>query len=156
MAAFSVPKSKKIHQKWKSKTHRFLALILASILVRFGLHLGAQVGAKLASFGPQDAPKTHQKGKKRDPNAQDGPRPVPDPSGTPPDLDFGAPEPRFSTDFGSFFGYFWTSIFQSEPSSRRLAQEPPGLLINWRGGTKAQPSTIIVVAVRGRRPGAHP
>ena len=61
LASFSLPKSQNIHQKLKSKTRRFFTSILASMFVRCGLHLGAQIGAMLAPSGPQDAPKTHQK-----------------------------------------------------------------------------------------------
>ena len=42
------------------------------------------------------APRSTNKASKIGPNTQDGPRRVPDPSRTPPNIDFGAPGPRFS------------------------------------------------------------
>ena len=60
------PKIWKNHFIRPSKTHRFFVLIiLALIFMRFGLHLGNQVAAMLASCGPQNASKTNQKGKQK-------------------------------------------------------------------------------------------
>ena len=55
------PKTNKKIPKWRSKRRQVFASILASIAVRFELHLGPQVGGMLATFSSQDAPKTHQK-----------------------------------------------------------------------------------------------
>ena len=106
------PQIRKIHQKWKSKTHRFLALILASIFVHLGSILGPKLGPCWRLLAHKTHPRSTKKKKKVIQNAQDCPRRVPDPSGIPPDLDFGAPEPRCSVDLGSLLGYFWTLVFQ--------------------------------------------
>ena len=68
------PKIGKNHLICPSKTHRFFASILALIFMRFGLHLGTQVAAMLASCGPQNAPKTHQKSKTNGLGPHDAPK----------------------------------------------------------------------------------
>ena len=93
-------------------------LILASIFYRFGLRFGSQVGTMLPTKTPQDAPKTPYETFKKPPRHQDA---LKDPK-TPPRPPKIPPRPP--------------------KTAPRNAQEPPEVLINWRGGTKAQPSTI--------------
>ena len=83
--------------------------------IDFGIdvcEIWAQVGAMLALSAHKTHPRPTKTPTNVIQNAQDGPRRVPDPSRTPPDLDFGAPELQFSNDFESSFGYFRTLIFQ--------------------------------------------
>ena len=97
-------------------------LILASIFDRFGLRFGSQVGAMLPTKTPPRRPKTPpRRPTKLSRRPQDTKTPSRGPK-TPPRPPKIPPRP-----------------LKTAPGS---AQEPPEVLINWRGGTKAQPSTI--------------
>ena len=97
-------------------------LILASIFYRFGLCFGNQVGAMLPTETPPRRPKTRPR---RPTKLSRRPKDTKTPSRgskTPPTPPKIPPRP-----------------LKTAPGS---AQESPEVLINWRGGTKAQPSTI--------------
>ena len=94
------PKIWKNHLTCPSETHRFFASILALIFRRFGLHLGTQVGAMLASCGPQNAPKTHQKSKINGLGPHDAPK-----------IDFSWIFDGLLVDFWLILDWFWIDFF---------------------------------------------
>ena len=63
--------------------------------IDFGSILGSKLGPCWPLFRQRTLPRPTKKPCKIIPNAQDNPKCIPDPSRTPRDLDFVAPEPRF-------------------------------------------------------------
>ena len=112
-------KSQEPFKKW---------LILTSMFDRFALRFGSQVGTMLPTTTtprrPQDAPRRAQDALRNFQDAPKTPRWLQEAPGRLQDRPRSPPRP-----------------LKTAPGS---AQEPPEVLINWRGGTKAQPSTIII------------
>ena len=94
----------KLHKNWNLEGIEFLidfCIDFLSILEGFGVHLGTQLGAMLATFSPQDGSQNASERSRHPTCARTSIL-------EPPGLDFGAPGPRFLNDvsliLGGFFG----------------------------------------------------
>ena len=124
-----------------------------SILAPFWEPSWSHVGHLFRAKTPQDAPRTATRRPKTPPRhpktPQDAPRHPQDAPKAPKTL----PRRRFwkdfgdiLEDFGKIFGRLLGRISCPTCLLKLTFQEPPEVLINWRGGTKAQPSSIRLYA----------
>ena len=149
MAPFCPPKSTKILQKPNPKSHQNFDRILLRFFLDSGCVLGTKLEPCCPPFSSQDAPRTATGPPKTPPRhpktLQDPPRHPQDAPKAPKTL----PRRRFWKDFGNIledFGRISGGLLGRVSCPTRLLKltfrEPPEVLIDWRGGTKAQPSSI--------------
>ena len=152
---FTLPNPPK---SFKNPTPRAIKILIDfcfdffSILAPFWGPSWSHVGHLFRAKTPQDAPRTATRRPKTPPRhpktPQDAPRHPQDAPKAPKTL----PRRRFwkdfediLEDFGKIFGRLLGRISCPTCLLKLTFQEPPEVLINWRGGTKAQPSSILPV-----------